>query len=336
MDESKLELKVGALLLAALLGALGLLSLMGELSFGSNTTLKVDWAHTGNVVKGAPVKIAGIGVGKVENIVLLATRRDAEGELLPVQMILGVSKEGRAALRKDAVVTVSSQGALGEPYLELNPGLSSEPLPADTALRGVDGPRIDIVSNRLAGFLERASKMLEENPGAISNLLTGIGGLSKNLDGVMTENREDIRSIVAELNMTVKDLRELSAIAKMQMQPGGKANAILDDASAALKVLRNDVPLMSKEAQVALGGMAALTGGFTEEDNRKLRVAITKYSAAGEKMDAIALRADRMLTKLEAGEGTMGKVIKDPAVYDDLRALLSDLKSHPWKMLWKN
>lgn len=336
MDESKLELKVGALLLAALLGALGLLSLMGELSFGSNTTLKVDWAHTGNVVKGAPVKIAGIGVGKVENIVLLATRRDAEGELLPVQMILGVSKEGRAALRKDAVVTVSSQGALGEPYLELNPGLSSEPLPADTALRGVDGPRIDIVSNRLAGFLERASKMLEENPGAISNLLTGIGGLSKNLDGVMTENREDIRSIVAELNMTVKDLRELSAIAKTQMQPGGKANAILDDASAALKVLRNDVPLMSKEAQVALGGMAALTGGFTEEDNRKLRVAITKYSAAGEKMDAIALRADRMLTKLEAGEGTMGKVIKDPAVYDDLRALLSDLKSHPWKMLWKN
>ncbi len=336
MDESKLELKVGALLLAALLGTLGLLSLMGELSFGSNTTLKVDWAHTGNVVKGAPVKIAGISVGKVESISLLATRRDAEGELLPVQMILGVSKEGRAALRKDAVVTVSSQGALGEPYLELSPGLSSEPLPNDLALRGVDGPRIDIVSNRLAGFLERASKMLEENPGAITNLLTGIGGLSKNLDGVMTENREDIRSIVAELNSTVKDLRALSAIAKTQMEPGGKANAILDDASAALKVLRNDVPLMSKEAQVALGGMAALTGGFTEEDNRKLRVAITKYSAAGEKMDAIALRADRMLTKLEAGEGTMGKVIKDPAVYDDLRALLSDLKAHPWKMLWKN
>ena len=80
MDESKLELKVGALLLAALLGSLGLLSLMGELSFGSDAGLKVDWGHTGNVVKGAPVKIAGVSIGRVESINLLATRRDPQGE----------------------------------------------------------------------------------------------------------------------------------------------------------------------------------------------------------------------------------------------------------------
>ena len=336
MDESKLELKVGALLLAALLGTLGLLSLMGELSFGSNAKLKVDWGHTGNVVKGAPVKIAGVSVGRVETIVLLPTRRDVQGDLMPVQMQLAVDKAAMAALRSDAAVTISSQGALGEPYLELYPGLATTALPPDTAVRGVDSPRIDVVSNRLAGFLEKASKMLEEDPGAISGFITGIAGLTKNLDGAMSENRADIRQIVSELNLTVKDLRAISAMAKTQLEPGGKANGIIDDASAAMKVLRNDVPLMSKEAQVALGGVAALTGGFTEEDNKKLKAAITKYSAAGDKLDAIALRADRMLTKLEAGEGTLGKVIKDPAVYDDLRSLLSDLKSHPWKMLWKN
>jgi len=43
-----------------------------------------------------------------------------------------------------------------------------------------------------------------------------------------------------------------------------------------------------------------------------------------------------MLARIEAGEGTLGKTIKDPQVYDDLRSLLSDLKAHPWKMLWKN
>ncbi len=336
MDESKLELKVGALLLAALLGSLGLLSLMGELSFGSNATLKVDWSHTGNVVIGAPVKIAGVSVGRVESINLMASRVDKDGELMPVQMWLAVSKEAMAALRGDAAVTVSSQGALGEPYLELYPGITSDPFPVGTVVRGVDSPRIDVVSNRLAGFLEAASKTLEKNPGAISGFISGIGGVTKNLDGMMTENRADIRQMVSELNQTVKDLRALSAIAKTQMEPGGKANAIIDDASAALKVLRTDVPLMSKEAQIALGGVAALTGGFTEEDNRKLKLAIGKYSAAGEKLDGIAMRADRMLARLEAGEGTLGKTIKDPQVYDDLRSLLSDLKSHPWKMLWKN
>lgn len=336
MDESKLELKVGALLLAALLGTLGLLSLMGELSLGSDAALKVDWGHTGNVVKGAPVKIAGVRIGRVETINLLPTRRDAQGDLMPVQMLLAINKEAMSALRTDAVVTISSQGALGEPYLELYPGKAATPIAPGASVRGIDSPRIDVVSNTLAGFLEKASKMLEEDPGAISGLITNVAGLAKNLDGTMAENRADVRQIVTELNQTVKDLRALSALAKAQLEPGGKANMIIDDASAAMKVLRTDVPLMSKQAQVALGGVSLLTGGFTEEDNKKLRAAIGKYSAAGDKMDAIALRADRMLARLEAGEGTMGKVIKDPQVYDDLRALLSDLKSHPWKMLWKD
>lgn len=336
MDESKLELKVGALLLLALLGTLALLSLMGELSFGSGGTLKVDWGHTGNVVKGAPVKIAGVSVGRVETISLLPTRRDPAGDLMPVQMSLAISKEAIASLRTDAAVTISSQGALGEPYLELYPGVKPEPLPAGAAVRGVDSPRIDVVSNRLGQFLEKASKMLEEDPGAISGLITGIGGLSNNLNGTLAENRADVRLLVTELTATVKDLRAISALARTQLEPGGKANGAIDDAAATLKVLRSDVPVMSKEAQIALGGVAGLTGGFTDEDNKRLKLALAKYTAAGEKLDAIALRADRMLTKIEAGEGTLGKVIKDPQVYDDLRSLLSDLKSHPWKMLWKN
>ena len=72
------------------------------------------------------------------------------------------------------------------------------------------------------------------------------------------------------------------------------------------------------------------------EDGRKLKEAIGKYSAAGEKLDSIATRADRILAKLEAGEGTLGATLKDKQVYDDLKSLLADLRKHPWKMLWKD
>jgi phospholipid/cholesterol/gamma-HCH transport system substrate-binding protein len=336
MDESKLELKVGALLSVALIGSLGLLSLMGELSLGSNATLRVNWSHTGNVVKGAPVKIAGVGVGRVEKIELHPTRRDPPSELLPVTMVLAISKESAAALRADAAVTISSQGALGEPYLELNPGTSGEPLAAGAELRGVDAPRIDVVSNKLGHFLEAASKVLENDPDALAHFVSGISGLTQTVDGVITENRSDLRQIVAELSATVKDLRVVSAVAKNQLEPGGKANGLIDDASATVKQLRAEVPVMSRQAEVALGGVAALTGGFTEEDGRKLKDAIARYSAAGEKLDGIALRADRMLAKLEAGEGTLGATIKDKQVYDDLKSLLADLRKHPWKMLWKD
>ena len=35
------------------------------------------------------------------------------------------------------------------------------------------------------------------------------------------------------------------------------------------------------------------------------------------------------------GRGTIGQLIVDQEIYDDLKEMLRDLKRHPWKMLWK-
>jgi phospholipid/cholesterol/gamma-HCH transport system substrate-binding protein len=335
MDETKLELKVGALLVVALGSGLLLLYLMGEVAFGRGSKLTVDFSHTGNVVKGAPVKVGGVIVGKVANIGLLAERRDASGQPMPVSMELDVTREAKAALRSDAAVLVSSQGPLGESYLELMVGNAQAPWPENTPIRGTDSPRIDIVSNKLARFLEAASKVLEEDPEALQRVVVGMSNLATTVDGVITENRADARALAQDLAAAAKDLRELSAIARKEMAPGGKGNALLDDASAAAKTLRTDAPELSKRASVALGGLANLTGGFTEQDGEKVRTAVTRYSAAGEKLDSLAARADRLLAKIEAGEGSLGAFSKDKQVYDDLKSLLSDIRKHPWKILWK-
>lgn len=336
MDETKLEVKVGALVLLAVAGGLGLLFLMGELSFGSAKTLTIDFSHTGNVVKGAPVKLGGVQVGKVERIELAPARRDELGLPMPVSLIVSVSPDAAAALKADTMVTISSQGPLGEPYLEVNPGAENQPLDQTKHVRGTDAPRIDLVSNRLAKLMEVLGNALEKNPGAITGLIGGVSGLTKTVDGVLTDNREDVREILKEMAAAAKDLRAIAAAAKSQIEPGGKAAVLIDDASATAKVLRNDVPVISKQAQTALGGISAVAGQFTEEDGKQLRAAALKYAALSDKLDGMASRADRIFKKLEAGEGTMGAMIQDKQVYDDLKTLLADLRKHPWKMLWKD
>jgi phospholipid/cholesterol/gamma-HCH transport system substrate-binding protein len=336
MDDAKLELKVGALLLAALAGGLALLWAMGELTFGTGHTITVDFSHTGNVVKGAPVKLGGVVVGRVDSITLLADRRDAHGDPMPVQMVASVSPDAAKSLRTDALITVSSQGPLGEPYLELWPGTAPEALGKTQIIRGMDAPRIDIVSNRLARFLETASKVLESDPDAISKLLKGVGGLTQTMDGVMTENREDIRGIAQELGATAKDLRVLAATARGLMEPGGKGMALLDDAAATAKLAHADLPDLSKKASVALGGLAAVAGPLTEEDGKRLKATLVKAQELTGTLDGMANRADGLLKKMEAGDGTLGALMKDKQVYDDLKTLLADLRKHPWKMLWKD
>ncbi|MDP1829821.1 MAG: MlaD family protein [Archangium sp.] len=336
MDESRLELKVGALVLAAVLGAFTLLVLMGELSFGGAKKITVDFSHTGNVVKNAPVKLGGVVVGKVEDVELLASRRDAEGSPLPVKMTLGLTNDAAASLRTDAIVTVSSVGPLGESYLEVYSGSAKDPHDPKVPIRGLDSPRIDVVSNRLAKFLDAASRVLESDPEALTKLVRGVGGLTTTVDGVIVENREQLKTLASELSIAAADLRVLAATARKQLEPGGKANALLDDAAATAKVARAELPELSKQASIALGGLARVSGPLTEEDGQRLKAMIVKYQEAGEKVDALASRADRVLAKLEAGEGSMGKVLKDPAVYDELKTLLTDVRKNPWKLLWKD
>jgi phospholipid/cholesterol/gamma-HCH transport system substrate-binding protein len=337
MEEKRLEMKVGALVLAAVIGVLALLFLMGELDLTSSTQVTVEFSHTGNVVKGAPVKMGGVPVGRVQRIILTPDRRDARGDPMPITMELSVEPSVKAVLREDAAVTVATVGLLGEPYLELHAGSNERPALAEgKAIRGLDAPRLDLVANRLAQFLESASKILEQDPEALAKLVANVTSLSGNLDAMLIENKPALGDLAKDLSAAARDLRLLSQQARAQLSPGGAGNQLLEDAAATAKLLREDVPRLSGEAGKVLGGLAALSSGFTPEDGQKLRQAIHKYAAAGEKLEAMATRGDRILARLEAGEGTVGGAMKDPALYNELKELVTDLRKHPWKLIWKD
>lgn len=335
MNESRLELKVGGLVVASALALLALLWLMGELRVGGEALL-VDFSHTGNVVAGAPVKLSGIGVGTVKSVNLLPSRRNAQGQPLPVQMTLRVEASALKALRHDASITISTQGPLGEPYLELWPGTGEQAYDVSTPIRGTDAPRLDLVTNRLASFLDAASDALEKDPEAVSKLLTGVGRLTVSLDTLLNENRGDVRAVAQELVEASKHMRALAVLAHAQLEPGGLTHALIDDAAGLAKTARAEVPELTKRASTALGGLAAVSGQLTEADGQRLKSMLAKYEAVGEKLEVLAARADRLSAKLEAGEGSVGALLKDKQVYDDLKTLLTDLRKHPWKMLWKD
>lgn len=46
-------------------------------------------------------------------------------------------------------------------------------------------------------------------------------------------------------------------------------------------------------------------------------------------------RANSILTKIDNGEGTIGKFITDETVYKNFEAFSDDIRKHPWKLLFK-
>lgn len=43
-----------------------------------------------------------------------------------------------------------------------------------------------------------------------------------------------------------------------------------------------------------------------------------------------------ILDRLEAGEGTLGRLTKDDALYEDMRAFVAEIKARPWRLLKKD
>ena len=45
--------------------------------------------------------------------------------------------------------------------------------------------------------------------------------------------------------------------------------------------------------------------------------------------------AQALVERVKSGKGTVGALVMDEALYDDLQEMLRDLKHNPWKFFWK-
>lgn len=337
MEERSLEVKVGVLVLLGLLGVLALLWLMGELRFSSGTELLVRFSHTGNVVKGAPVKLGGVRVGRVDAIELQPGFRTEGGNPEPVLMHLEIDEATVRALHVDAVAAVATQGPLGEAYLELDPGSpGAPPVQPGGTIRGREPFRIDQLISRFGHLLNSATDSLGKTPDAIPKLIGSLGRLTEKLDAALEKNPEAVSNLLTDLAGTAKELHGIAAEANSAFSPGGKGAAFLSDAAASAKILHAELPGLAKDAKSSLHGLASLSSQLTPEDGQKLKDALAAYAEAGQHLDQIAARADKISAEIDAGQGSIGGLIKDPQLYQDVKDLVAELKKHPWRILWKD
>lgn len=329
MDDRRLEFRVALLALAALASAGGVLWLVGAFKDAGDARLRVDFTHSGGVPVGAAVKLAGVPVGRVHAIHLLPDRRDARGEPLPVQMELALDAAVLAKLHPGLHVGVATQGPLGEPFVELDPGEPSNvALPSDAELRGDDPPRLDKLLARMDKMAGAVESLLGSAQGPeAKGLLQSASSLAKNADTFLLDNRDTLTATLKDVRAAASDLRELASSSKALIADG-KVRGIVDDGAAVAANLRENVPALTATARHVAQSADNLAGGFTPDDGARLKDALAA-------MERISARADKLVGEIDAGKGTLGGAVKDPQLYDDLKSLVSDLKKHPWKVLWK-
>jgi phospholipid/cholesterol/gamma-HCH transport system substrate-binding protein len=333
-----IEYKVGILIAVAAVTLVGFLIVLGNFAFGGGYTLYVDLDFSGNIQPGAPVRISGIKMGRVNDVAFMGGKLDETGtRRVQVRLEVWLRDDAREAVRKDAEFYINTQGVLGEQYLEIVPGndYRQPPIEPGSVLVGNSPPRMDLLLSRLYTVLESFSEVLRNDKELIRDLLANSASAVAEINQQLVDNRETIAALLENANaLTREGTLTLERINRGIEDPRviGKT---LRDADALLITANRSLDTLTPPIKTFLADATRATGLLTEQRVDRAIAVADKAATAATKAGGLIDNVNGLVVDLRSGKGTAGALLVREELYADLREMLRDLKRNPWKFFWK-
>lgn len=305
------EFKIGFYIVLAILSLYwGVNYLKGNDIFASSEVYYAIYNNTEGLTKAKSVAINGYQVGLIDEIYF---HPDKSGRLivkLKMQMEYPVPIDSRAMIH--------SSGLLGERNIELILGDSTKLAQnGDTLRSSVEGSLTDAVNEQVAPIKAKAEKLLGSLDTAVT-LLTGF---------LNEDTRDNFKKSFESLQRTFQRLDNSSAVLEAYLsQNQGNFDRFAQNLASITENLKNNDTNITK----VLSNLNSITDSLQKAN----------IKATFNKVDHSMAQLDEMLTKINNGEGTIGSLVNNEALYNDLddaasslNRLLLDIKYNPNKYL---
>lgn len=263
--------------------------------------LTVDFETAAGLEPKANVKMAGVPIGKVEEIELAG--RNA-------RLVLRIRDGIRIPV--DSVASIQTQGLLGEKYVEILPGKETEKvLPPGGRVAETIPPanldeiirKVSMVSEDLQKFTRTLSETMgtEEGKQAIADIIRNVRETTEVLRTVVAGNEQRLNRIMANIDTLSSDLKEISAANKEDLR------VMIANLRSFSETLKTEAPGLATKLQE----MSDNVSGVVSENRSNIRESIENLRSASAKLDNTLDSAGKVMARIERGEGTLGKLVSD-------------------------
>ncbi len=194
--ESHSEVVVGSFVVAALV-ALGIVifSVSDFSNFEEGKRLKIIFGFANGLKKSAPVRFAGVDAGIIKDITIFFDKKDAK-----TKVAVDCWLKSGIEIPIDSQVAINQLGLLGEKYIEIIPGLSTDEFHSDgDQLIGKDPIAVEKLTEMISEVAQKADLTLagindvvqnETNKKSLQDTLQGLSLIVTNIkDGHGTVGR---------------------------------------------------------------------------------------------------------------------------------------------------
>jgi phospholipid/cholesterol/gamma-HCH transport system substrate-binding protein len=327
------QLRVGLFTLAALLVlAFLILNATGDFNpFEKKMRLKVRFPAADGLREGAEVQLAGVPVGKVETVRLLPPD-DPEDAKVEAKLAVSQSFEGKPIterIRSDSTARLMAVSVLSnDKLIDISPGtVKGEPVQEGHILESRSATGINQLTETGNDLLQQINKLAIPANEILNKANRGEGTLGRVInDDSLYKNLD---ASVAEAKTTMVKLQSILDEVK---SGNGTAGKLLNDPELYNKLNNTVAQLEAVSTDLRNGKGTAgklLTEDALYDDVRgglaDLKVAVNELRGTVKNLDEVAVQIKGIAGDLNAGKGTAGKLLKDDALYTEVRASLSKL-----------
>lgn len=187
------EVKTGIVVVVGALLLLLLVYKIGGIKVERGYEMHCLFNYISGLEQHAPVRLSGVEVGEVKDIGI-----SYDGD--ETKILLTLSLDENAKVRQDSKIRISTLGLLGEKYVEIAGGSKGSPFvkPGATIV-GIDPFQME-------DLVEMGEKLAVQLDASMQDLQK----LMSDVDGVIVENKDDIKATIMNLKDTSENFKEFS------------------------------------------------------------------------------------------------------------------------------
>lgn len=300
------EIKAGLIALLAIIGFVILFQFMkGKSLFTTDNIFYAKFDNVEGLSASNPVSINGLKVGQVDKII---PQTEADGK---IHFVVKVTVDDDFEFSKRSTLEIFEPGLVSGKQMRINLAYGNPMAKDGDTLKGAF----------TLSLMNNISSQVGPVKDQLQVVLRRVDSLTTNANEILNDqNKAEIKALLINLNKTVASFEGTSR----------QTNALLANSDPKIQKVLDNANLATISAKSAIDKYGKVA---EQVDVKSLNNTIEKLSVTSDKLNSV-------ISGVQNGEGSLGKLTKDEQLYnnlntasDNLNKLIQDLKTNPKRYL---
>ena len=300
------EIKAGLIALLAIIGFVILFQFMkGKSLFTTDNIFYAKFDNVEGLSASNPVSINGLKVGQVDKIM---PQTEADGK---IHFVVKVTVDDDFEFSKRSTLEIFEPGLMSGKQMRINLAYGNPMAKDGDTLKGAF----------TLSLMNNISSQVGPVKDQLQVVLRRVDSLTTNANEILNDqNKAEIKALLINLNKTVASFEGTSR----------QTNALLANSDPKIQKVLDNANLATISAKSAIDKYGKVA---EQVDVQSLNNTIEKLSVTSDKLNSV-------ISGVQNGEGSLGKLTKDEQLYnnlntasDNLNKLIQDLKTNPKRYL---